>query len=559
MFRITQTTDAAAPTASRGWEVLASSPDDLPPILDKMESFNQFIAGPGGIAAVVAGLALLSGLGWVWSMYAPRPGFASKSEIRREMSARQARRMIEQTRPSLVGFEKKVPTTDYAVPLGPLRSGGWPVDIWGTPEMNYLLLAPSRQGKSIILNSMIYRWAGAVVHTSSKVNDHLATKSLRELLGPVWVWDPLGLSGSEALNTFRWDPIRGCENRSIAIQRAAYLLYGSRTNPGASVEEFFKSTACEVLARFLNAAAIGGKTMEDVYAWSQNRQDGTAANILIKAGAEQGWSGVLVSRQSVVQGTGDGIFTTLSNALSWMANPKIAETVLPGPGEHFDAESFLQNRGTLYMIGDNKPGSAIAPLYVMFADYLRSISIKLGNENGSGRMDPPALWALDEVANIVPMPADEWMTDSGGRGITLVLVIQSRAQLFKTWGQDRGRVIWDDANVRIFLRGIGDKAVREDISGMCGTYERKRRTTTTKGGETSVSEVSEDKPVMPQDRIFKLSKRHSLVIFAGCSPVITQVKPLWKRRDVKKLTSGTIPAQRTGSADEQVSLTKSGR
>lgn len=527
--------------------------DDMP--LPFLNQFNDFVYGPGGITVGVAAAALVGGGGWLWGQYAPKPGFASKREIRAEMSARNARAMVEQTRPSLVGKVKKVPTTAYAVPLGSLRSGGWPSGIWGTPEQNYLILAPSRQGKSIILNSMIYRWDGAVVHTSSKVHDHLATKALREMQGPVWVWDPLGLSGSKALNTFRWDPIRGCEQREVAIQRAAYLLYGSRGSgsAGSGVDEFFKSTANEVLSRFLHAAALGGRTMMDVYAWSQNRGDQTAANILNTAGAGD-WATLLVQRQQVVQGTGDGIFTTLSNALAWMSNPKVAATVLPGPGEQFDAETFLMNRGTLYMIGSDKPGSAVAPLFVMFADFLRQTAIDLGNKNGSGRMDPPCLWALDEIANIIPLPVDKWMPDSGGRGITLVIVIQSRAQLFDVWGESRGRVIWDDANVRVFLRGIGDAQVRREISEMCGTYEKQRKTTTVKNGESSVSTVTEEKPVITSGEIFKLGKRRSLVIFAGCSPVITHIKPLWKRRDVKKLTASAakVPAPRGDDSDRLV-------
>ncbi|WP_326655626.1 type IV secretory system conjugative DNA transfer family protein [Streptomyces sp. NBC_01750] len=528
-----------------------------PAIFEYVNTFNDFVYGPGGVVLGVAAMAAIGGLGAAWKMYAPKPGFANKREIRDEMSARHARNMVEQTRPSLVGRTKKVPTTAYAVPLGRLRSGGLPTGIWGTPEQNYLILAPSRQGKSIILNSMIYRWDGAVVHTSSKVNDHMATKALRELLGPVWVWDPLGLSGEEQLNTFRWDPIRGCEHREVAIQRAAYLLYGSRSNASAGVDEFFRSTACEVLSRFMHAAALGGKTMMDVYAWSQNRSDQTAANILNMAGARD-WADLLVQRQQIVQGTGDGIFTTLSNALSWMSNPKVAQTVLPGPGEHFDAETFLLNRGSLYMIGSDKPGSVVAPLFVMFADYLRSVAIDLGNKNGSGRMDPPCLWALDEIANIIPLPIDKWMPDSGGRGITLVIVIQSRSQLYDVWGESRGRVIWDDANVRVFLRGIGDRSVREDISAMCGTYERDRKTTTTRNGESSISTVTEEKQVMPADRIFKLGQRQSLVIFAGCSPVITHIKPLWKRRDVKKLTAPPkVPGQRKDGSG--ISMTKGRR
>ncbi|GAA1377217.1 type IV secretory system conjugative DNA transfer family protein [Streptomyces beijiangensis] len=559
MSRIAQTTDLARVAVSRGWQaspaatgpaVPGTESTDAPPlpIFDKLDGWATFFTGPAGIASAILLVSLFCLVAWFWGMYSPRPGFAGKGEIFREMSARQARKMIAQTRPSLVGREKKAPITSYAVPLGRLRSGGFPTGIWGTPEQNYLILAPSRQGKSIILNSMIYRWAGAVVHTSSKVKDHLVTRGLRELLGPVWVWDPLGLSGEKALNTFRWDPIRGCEDRSVAIQRAAYLLYGSRSNPGASVEEFFKSTAGEVLARFLNAAALGNKTMLDVYAWSQDRSDFSAITILMNSGADPGWISTLKSRQEVVQGTGDGIFTTLSNALAWMANPKVAATVLPGPGEHFDAEAFLTNQGTLYMIGSKEPGSVIAPLYVMFADYLRRVAIELGNKTDNGRMDPPCLWALDEVANIIPLPVDQWMTDSGGRGLTLVLVIQSRSQLYDVWGEGRGRVVWDDANVRIYLRGIGDRNVREDISAMCGTYERTRK-----------DRDPEDRPVMPQGKIFKLGRRQSLVIFAGCSPVLTHVRPLWKRRDVKRLTNKPkLPGQRPATRS-RVSLRKGRR
>ncbi|MEV7840559.1 TraM recognition domain-containing protein [Streptomyces albidoflavus] len=526
-----------------------------PAVIDYLNVLHDFVTGPVGIATGATTVAALGGLAIAWKAYAPRPGFASKREIREEMSARYARKMVPQTRPSLVGKEKDVPVTSYAVPLGRLRSGGLPTGIWGTPEANYVILAPSRQGKSIILNSMIYRWDGAVVHTSSKVGDHLATKAMREQLGPVWLWDPLGLAGGK--NTFRWDPIRGCQVREVAIQRAAYLLYGARSgdDKASGVDGFFKSTACEVLARFMHAAALGGKTMEDVYAWSQNRSDQTAANLLHAHGATE-WANLLVQRQTVVQGTGDGIFTTLSTALAWMANPRVAETVTPGPGEHFDAETFLRNRGTLYMIGNDKPGSTVAPLFVMFADYLRSVTVDLGNQTDSGRMDPPTLWALDEIANLIPLPVDKWMPDSGGRGITLVIVIQSRAQLADMWGEQRGRIIWDDANVRIFLRGIGDGQVRKDISEMCGTYTKKRRTTTTRNGETSVSKVAEDKPVITPGQVFRLGRRQSLIIFAGCSPVITHIKPLWKRRDVKKMTAN-LPSPRSGATG--VSMTKGSR
>jgi type IV secretory pathway TraG/TraD family ATPase VirD4 len=154
------------------------------------------------------------------------------------------------------------------------------------------------------------------------------------------------------------------------------------------------------------------------------------------------------------------------------------------------------------------------------------------------------------------------MPDSGGRGMTLVVVIQSRAQLFKVWGEQGGKIVWEDANVRIFLRGIGDTQVRKDISEMCGTYEKQRKTTTTRNGETSVSTVTEEKPVITPGAIFKLRRRQSLILFAGCSPVLTHIKPLWKRRDVKKLnaTAAKVPGPRSGGGTGAgVSMTKGSR
>ncbi|WP_327359874.1 type IV secretory system conjugative DNA transfer family protein [Streptomyces sp. NBC_01304] len=549
MSRTTQITDAVLASSGgiTGAETPAPAPGtEAPALIENLQDLGEFIQTPAGIALVVIAVFILlgitAGLAWLWGTVMPRPGMATRGEIREVMGEKHAREMIDQTRPSLIGREKETPVTEYALPLGKTRHG-WPTSIYATPEDNMLVLGPPRQGKSLFLDTLIYEFPGAVVHTSSKVKDHLNTKDLRQLVGPVWVWDPQRLDSSD-ISTFKWNPVIGCQDRDVALQRAAYLLYGARKDPGAGIDQFFKDTAAEVLARFLNAAALGKLTMVDVYRWTHARDNDDAIQLLMRHGADQDWINLLRARQNVVEGTGDGIWTTLSSALGWMSNPHVARTVAPGPGEDFDPEKFLLNRGTLYMIGADEPGSAIAPLYVLFLDFLRRAAIRLGNRVG-GRMDPPLLMALDEVATIVPVPLDLWMPDSGGKGITLVAAVQSKAQLRSRWGDAKGEVIWGAVNILVVLRGIVDTRVLKELSELCDTYTKTRTThSRAQDGKVTTSTSDVEKPVMTASQIRKLPRRRLLVFFPGASPVITALRPLYKRRDVKAIRSGKTQVTR---------------
>ena len=49
------------------------------------------------------------------------------------------------------------------------------------------------------------------------------------------------------------------------------------------------------------------------------------------------------------------------------------------------------------------------------------------------------LSALDEAALICPVPLESWTADMGGRGVSILVVVQSRAQLLARYGD---RVFW---------------------------------------------------------------------------------------------------------------------
>ena len=69
------------------------------------------------------------------------------------------------------------------------------------------------------------------------------------------------------------------------------------------------------------------------------------------------------------------------------------------------------------------------------------------------RLDPPLLLALDEIANLTPLPSlPSLMAEGGGSGITTLAVLQSLAQARNRCGEHAADAIWDAATVKVVLK-----------------------------------------------------------------------------------------------------------
>jgi hypothetical protein len=104
----------------------------------------------------------------------------------------------------------------------------------------------------------------------------------------------------------------------------------------------------------------------------------------------------------------------MSRALSFMADPALAASVLPGPGDGFDIPAFLDGTGTVYLIAEAVSEEApVAPLFAAMAAEIHWVAAQTGQASSSGRLDPPLLMGLDEVTQICPVPLPFWLSDSG--------------------------------------------------------------------------------------------------------------------------------------------------
>lgn len=74
-----------------------------------------------------------------------------------------------------------------------------------------------RKGKSGLLAKLVLRYPGPVVSTTTKADVFGLTSGVCGR-GPVEVFNPQGIGGVPS--TFRWNPVDGCEQESVAIRRA---------------------------------------------------------------------------------------------------------------------------------------------------------------------------------------------------------------------------------------------------------------------------------------------------------------------------------------------------
>jgi type IV secretory pathway TraG/TraD family ATPase VirD4 len=209
----------------------------------------------------------------------------------------------------------------------------------------------------------------------------------------------------------------------------------------------------------------------------------------------------------------------MSRALSFMADPELAASVLPGPGDGFDIPAFLADYGTVYLIAEAVSEEApVAPLFAAMASEIQYVAAQLGQASEAGRLDPPLLMGLDEVTQICPVPLPFWLADSGGKGIQVVAVVHGEAQLVGRWGDHGRQNVLDTSSVKVYLPGITDTTTLQAASTLCGQASWKVR------GQDHATRHD----VATPDMIRQLPAGFALVIRGGCAPVIARLPRAWK-------------------------------
>jgi len=472
----------------------------------------------------------------------PGRGYATCVELWLRWGRCAAFRRSARVRPSLSAWHRIRSPREHSVLLGRAQ---YRHQLAVPLEEHLLMMAPPRTYKTALLAAIVLHYPGPVISTTTKADVFALTSGVRAGLGPVHVFNPQSIGNVPS--TFRWSPLQGCQVQAVAIRRAEAFAQAV-SQKGVEDGTFWSAKASDYLRAYFHAAALAGADMTVVARWVAGADPGIPEDILQAAGAGY-WAMTLGELRSEAQKTASTVRMVMSRALSFMADPALAASVLPDGQGGFSIEGFLAARGTLYLIADSENEDApVAPLFAAMASEIHYQAELLGQASAGGRLDPPLLMGLDEVTQICPVPLPAWLSDSGGKGIQIISVAHGEAQLAGRWGEHGKQVVLDTSSVKAFLPGITDTRTLEAASRLCG------HAAFTEHGKDHTSRHE----VATPDMIRQLPARFALVIRGGAAPVIARLPVAWNDRAYKRARragraiAALTPAPAAAARAEQV-------
>ncbi|MBT3154537.1 type VI secretion protein [Streptomyces sp. CHD11] len=261
------------------------------------------------------------------------------------------------------------------------------------------------------------------------------TKDARAKLGPTHLYDPTHLCDTPA--RLHWSPTAGCEDKRTATTRATALLAPVR--PSSRLDQAVSDTAETLLRSYVHAAAVDGRTVRHVHRWSQGIQVHDAVRILrTHPKAAPGSAGELEAALTAHPDRRDMAQQLTTRALSALATLHVREACTPHRNDALALDSFIDEGGTLYVVGesieDPRTSPGAMPLLTALASHVVEHGRRMAERSSSGRLDPPLTLVLDDVAGVAPLPQlPELLTTGADRGMPTLALLRSREQARARW------------------------------------------------------------------------------------------------------------------------------
>ena len=267
-----------------------------------------------------------------------------------------------------------------------------------------------------------------------------------------------------------------CASWRTALATARTLVaVGTGQAATAPMTNHWTERAQALLAPLLHAAALDGADMRTVLGWVDRRRALPAQHLL--SGTEAGMArdlldGIVTTDERELS----GIWSTASGALGgFRSEEALAATCDPD----FEPSGFVGSTDTVYIAAPAHHQALVAPLVVGLLDavrraaYARSADTGAASVRGSGAPSgrPPVLLALDELANIAPLPdLPAMVSEGGGQGVVTLACFQDLSQARHRW-PTQADGFPSLFGTTVVLPGIGDVRTLEALSTLSGDHE----------------------------------------------------------------------------------------
>jgi type IV secretion system protein VirD4 len=399
---------------------------------------------------------------------------------------------------------------EHSIYVG-IGTHGWS---WAGVQRSTLVLGPPRSGKtsSLVIPNILVS-AGPIISTSTKPDVMRATVSSRQRDGWTFLYDPSGeIDCPRGVERIGWSPLTSAANWDAAVQTADAMVTASRLGAPYGGEHHWNERAAALLSSLLHAAALDQRPMTEVLHWIDRHHGGPALEVLsARVGEDAPATDLLAGIVATDSREQSGIWSTASGVLSaYRSGAALSSTDAP----QLSLGDFCDGANTLYICSTGRQQRQLAPLVVALLGDVRDAAYARARAERPG---PPVLLALDEVANIAPIPdLPALVSEGAGQGLLVLACLQDLSQARTRWGTAAEGFL-SLFGTTVVLPGIADTATLRDLSALAGECEVRHTTLTKTVGSwgrirPSTSLGTTRQAVLAVDAIARGAPGHALVL-----------------------------------------------
>ena len=424
-----------------------------------------------------------------------------------------------------------------------LGQGGDGSLMFAPPQSGLLVLGPPRSGKSAaVVVPNVLSAVGPVVSTSTKTDVMEATSRARSRRGECFLYDPSGsVDPPPGVRRVGWSPVSASAVWDGALE-VARAVVRSAHGTVSSDSRHWSERAEALLAPLFHAASLAAAGAEQVLAWIDRHRLADAQDILHQSGAALA-AHVLDGISATDERERSGIFSTAAGVLAAYRSEG-ARASCGGPP--FNPARFVLGSDTLFVCAPATSQSLTAPLVSGLVDRIRAATYEMyGSACASGGPTErqAVLLALDEVANIAPLPdLPAIASEGGGQGLVTLACLQDLSQARSRWG-DQANGFLSLFGAKMLLAGIGDVQTLQAVSTLIGDHRVPLHSRTRgrgKGGWSVSSGFSTAfRRRMPPDLLSRGRPGTALWLQGGAEPRSVTLTPWYRSSPWQQLAAGS--------------------
>lgn len=465
-----------------------------------------------------------------------------------------------------------------------------------------IVVGPTGSGKTQgIVIPTIVRHKGPLLATSTKSELADVTMTARSRLGSVAVIDPAGVVDGPAAAYVRvWTPLQACKTFNEAALTTALLVEAGGTDTGKTGSSVWTTAASSLLTSVLwllrqydgtalSAVQVlltalmsdGGDDLDEevppvpddfrrLVTWIANHPVGgwNAGIAVCEHLAENGKASILDAQRAAgglravqqISGASEtvaGVVFGVQAALLALVNSEAVWFSNWDDDGLIDLAAWgAEPAGTIYVVAPDMAD----PYRGLFCAFVTAAMSALDKEAWSHQdkaLDRSALFMLDELANVAPLPQlPRWLATKRSQGVKFVLGLQGIGQLWGLWSDADAEAIINNADAFIVvLSGTQDDKTTDRVEKYAGEYLDRietvsrskssgtsRSTGLSKGGDSKSTTDSTNynvnasyRPLVKPSGLFQMAYGRAAVLMPRKKFAVVEMVPAHADKDLQAM------------------------